>query len=159
MHQVGNQYIVNSYQYEIVCFGMQFQRLYLSSGGCVRHIIDAFFVACGRWCCFADVLCNVIYVCIVTNSFVYQPEVVGPATICNHMMIRHECAYAFQVEDIQVAWYRVTWSFINLIYLVGLHSWRKMCDDKERYYIDKNIDLNGYMLLCFSGRAHPYIRD
>ena len=74
----------------------------------MRHIIDAFFVAFGILCCFADVLCNVIYVCIVTSRFVYQPEVVGPATICNHMMKRHECAYALQVPDIQVAWYRVT---------------------------------------------------
>jgi len=46
--------------------------------------------------------------CIVTKRFVYQPEGVGPATICNHMMIRHECAYTLHVADIQVAWYRVT---------------------------------------------------
>jgi hypothetical protein len=56
----------NSCKYEIVCRGMQFGCLCLSSGDYVRHIIDAlFFVACGSWCCFADVLCNVIYVFIV----------------------------------------------------------------------------------------------
>lgn len=59
---------------------------------------------------------------MVTNRFVYQPEGVGPATICNHVMIRHEYAYTLHVADIQVAWYRVTRCFVNLINLVGLHS-------------------------------------
>lgn len=72
---------------------MQFGCLYLSSSGCVRHVVLRSF-----WeLVLLFFVCNVI-LCFHSNTEVYLSATdVGPAAVCIHTMIRHGCAYPLQV--------------------------------------------------------------
>jgi len=87
----------HGYIYEMLWRGVVFCVCILDAVFVNERHCSVLLLAVGSWCCLPDFVYYAIYVLKIAVRVVYLPAGVGPASICIHMMIRHEYASPVQV--------------------------------------------------------------